>query len=325
MRTKFFLRFIFYPFIILINYTFKKKKLLFLYKSGSTLGDNICITSIISSIKKSFNYRIYLFAGVPDIYKNNLKIFKFVKSAHWSTLFFKIMEGSNIVQLGIKTYPHNNLHEYLKINENKSNRKHLIEYRGGEFFSKNKLEVSKNEVFFSEDEIKYFEKKFPFYKKRYALINPSPRLKYILVRSWGFENYQAIVNSYKIKWIQAGLSQDKSLDGLFLNLNGKASIRELLFLVKNSYFVLSDEGGLNHIASCFPRTKSFVVMSGFAPVEHIRYSNTYAITREPQIDCAPCYLVKQKCYREKKFCTEDIAVYKVLDFIIKNLNDKNTL
>jgi ADP-heptose:LPS heptosyltransferase len=316
---------IFLPIVQLVNYFFKKKNWLFLYKFGSTLGDNICVTSIINNINKKFNYRIYLFTGVPDIYKNNSKIFKVQKFTFWWTLFFKIMEGSHIIQLNTKTYPYKNLHEYLQKRENKNNRKHLIEYTGGEFFLKNQFKVIQNEVFFSEEEIKYLQKKFPFYKEKYAIINPNSKTSYSLVKSWGFQNYQAVVNSYKIKWIQVGLFEEKSLDGLFVNLNGKTSIRELLFIVKNSYFVLADEGSLNHIASCFQKTKSFVVMSGFTTPEHIIYPNTYAITREPQIDCAPCYLVKQKCHRVKKYCTEDIKIDYVLNFIINNLSDRKNI
>ena len=325
MKILIFVSLIFYPITLLINYILKKKNLLFLYKSGKSIGDNICITSIINNINKNFNYKIYLTTNVCHIFENNFKIFKVQKNNFWRFLFFKLFEGNNIIQLGIKTYPYNSLHEYLQKSENKNNPKHLVEYIGGDFFLKNKFKLLENELFFSEDEIKFFKKKFPFYNEKYALINPNSKDTYTFVKSWGFENYQKIVDLYKMKWIQTGLFGEKSLNGTFLNLNGKTSIRELFFLVKNSYFVLANEGSLNHISSCFQKTKSFVVMSGFTPVEHISYKNTYTITRQPQINCAPCYLVKQKCYRLKKYCTEDISVDKVLNFIINNLDDKKNI
>ena len=60
-------------------------------------------------------------------------------------------------------------------------------------------------------------------------------------------------------------------------------------------------------------------MSGFTNSKFIEYKNSIIISREPQIECAPCYL-KEPCIREKKFCTEDINVEKVRKIIIENYN-----
>ena len=101
-------------------------------------------------------------------------------------------------------------------------------------------------------------------------------------------------------------------------LNGMTTIRELFFLVQNSSFVLSNDGSLNHIANCF-NTPSFVIMSGFTHNDYIKYNNSIIISREPQIECAPCYL-KEPCHRERKFCTEDISVEMVKKIILESYN-----
>jgi ADP-heptose:LPS heptosyltransferase len=308
-------KFFFSPISFLVNSLLEKRNFLLLYNSGEAIGDNICVTNLINSINKKFNYKIYLFTLVPEVYENNNKIYKNlnIKSYFFIYIIFKTLEGSNIIQLGTKTYPYNNLHDFLKNSKDKTNCKHLVEYLGGVFFKKKKLKIEKNEIFFSSEELTYFKNKFPFYDKKFAIINPVSKKTYTTVKSWGFEKYQKLVNSHDIMWIQVGMIKDPILKNA-LNLNGKTTLREFFFLVKSSFFVIGDEGSLNHIAACFDK-KSFVVMSGFTPSKLISYSNTTVISRNPNIECSPCYLVKKNCFREKKFCTEDIKVNQVLQCI----------
>jgi ADP-heptose:LPS heptosyltransferase len=79
--------------------------------------------------------------------------------------------------------------------------------------------------------------------------------------------------------------------------------------------VISKDSSLNHIANSFD-VISFI-MSGFTNNEFIKYKNSIIISHELQIECAPCYL-KPPCYREKKFCTEDINVDLVKKIISGN-------
>ena len=317
MILKVILNFFFFPLSFCLNYFLKKKKYLFLYISGFAIGDNICATSVIASIHKKNSHKIFLYSNVPEVYKFNLKIFKNsnINKSYIIYLMFKLCEGSNIIQLKTKTYPYKNLHDYIKNNNEKC--KHLIEYIGGSFFIKQKLKIHKNEIFFSEKELKYFKKKFTFFDKEYAIINPTGKNSYTFVKSWGEKKYQKLVDILKFNWVQIGYKEDFPLKGA-INLNGKTALRELFFLVCFAKFVISDEGLLNHLASCFD-VKSFVLMSGFTPVEHISYKNTFAISKSPQINCAPCYLVKEECYRDIKYCTEDISVENVKQNIIHNL------
>ena len=91
----------------------------------------------------------------------------------------------------------------------------------------------------------------------------------------------------------------------------------LFYLISKCKYVLSDEGYLNHISNAFNK-KIFVVMSGFTRTDLVNYENSVFISRIPQIECAPCYLTKQDCFRSKKYCTEDINVSDV----IKEINSK---
>lgn len=70
------------------------------------------------------------------------------------------------------------------------------------------------------------------------------------------------------------------------------------------------EGLLNHLAAAV-NTKSFVVFSGFHPVEIAKYDTTVAISKVPQVECSPCWL-RENCPKEEKYCTEDILVERLL-------------
>ena len=42
-----------------------------------------------------------------------------------------------------------------------------------------------------------------------------------------------------------------------------------------------------------------------------KYNTAIAITKTPQVECAPCWLL-QMCPKEKKWCTEGILVEDVI-------------
>ena len=92
------------------------------------------------------------------------------------------------------------------------------------------------------------------------------------------------------------------------------TLRELAYVVSKSNFILSNEGLLNHLAAAV-NTKSFVVFSGFHPVEIAKYDTTVAISKVPQVECSPCWL-RENCPKEEKYCTEDILVEDVVESVV---------
>jgi len=196
----------------------------------------------------------------------------------------------------------------------------LIQAHTLHFKQKLDLKDAKPEIYFSKNEIEEFSKKFS-HLKDFALIQPQAKTTYTPNKEWGFEKYQEVIKRTKdtIKWVQVGLKDDRLLNNV-IDLRGKTTtLRELAFVIKKSNFVLSNEGLLNHLAAAVG-TRSFVVFSGFSHVELAKYDTTISITRKPQVDCAPCWLL-EKCPKEKKWCTEDILVSDVVDAINKFAKD----
>ena len=307
-----------YPFAYTINFLLKYFNFIILFRGGRQLGDMSCITGIVSNIEK---YNILLFTYLPEIFQNNKKLYKNYKINPYIALFLKILRGKNIKELNFKHSPHKNLHDFIKANP-KFQSKHLAFFISNGLLNDFDFYKFKNEFFFSENEIKMLKKKYEFLGKNYALINPNSKDSYTKTKDWGFENYQKVVNLTDFNWIQVGTANEKLLKNI-KNLNGETNIRELLYLVSKSKFVLGNEGYLNHISSSFENL-SFVVMSGFTKTEHVRYKNTIFISREPQIECAPCFITGS-CDRIRKYCTEDIEVDKVIKIIINNFDVRSEI
>ena len=95
-------------------------------------------------------------------------------------------------------------------------------------------------------------------------------------------------------------------------------LRELAYVISKAQFVFCLEGLLNHMASSV-NTKSIVIFSGFHPIEIAKYETTLAIVKNPQVNCAPCWLL-HKCPKEHKWCTDGISVSQVVDTLKNSLN-----
>ena len=104
-----------------------------------------------------------------------------------------------------------------------------------------------------------------------------------------------------------------------IDFRGKTkNLRELAFVISKSSFTLSNEGLINHFSAAVG-VKSFVVFSGFHPVEIANYNTTVPIVSEPQVKCSPCWLL-ESCTKEQKWCTYNISVDKVVSRVLEKVS-----
>jgi ADP-heptose:LPS heptosyltransferase len=313
------IRLFLFPIIYLVNFILEKFNFFILFSRGKGLGDGVAVTGLISQLKKKTKSNIILFTEISEIYENNPNVVQVFKLSKKIYLFYLLIlfNGKKIIELNTKTHPYKDIFELQKANSNKNFKKKLVEIIGGNIENYIDFKNLKNEIFFSESEIIKFNRKFEnIIKKKFALIAPTCKNDYIPVRNWGFEKFQRLVNQIDFNWYQADGEHEKKLDNVKQLSN--TSKRELFFLIQKSNFVLANDTSLNHIANCF-NIKSFVIMSGFIHKDWVKYKNTIVVTREPQIECSPCYL-KEPCFRDIKYCTEDIKVEKVKEIITKNID-----
>lgn len=317
------IKLLFRPFSLLTNYILNKLNIFIIYRFGNAIGDQLCMTAIVENLSDINGQKVIVFSNYPEIFKNNPKIFKNYTLNGRSPLMkkliislLKIVQGTQIEEFCFPSTKNGGLEEYMKTSQAKIS---LIEAHSLHFTKKLYLKNAKPKIYFSDDELNILAQKFDELPKKFAIIQPIGKTTYTPNKEWGFEKYQTIIHNTKDKilWVQIGLDNDLLLKGV-VDFRGKTkTLRELSYIIKNADFVLSNEGLLNHMAASVD-TKSFVVFSGFHPIEIAKYETTTAIANTPQIDCAPCWLL-ENCPKEQKVCTEAITVEHVVHIIYQEM------
>jgi len=305
------------------NTILKPLNIFIIYRFGKAIGDQVCMSAAVKALKKQKGYKVIVFSSYPEIFYNNPNVYKNVDIRNYPNFLKKmisrlldISKGGQIENFRFSTKEGKGFEDFMRESKAKIS---LIEAHSKHFKVKLDLKDAKPQIYFSDEEIEEFSKKFEFLKD-FAIIQPVGKTTYTPNKEWGFEKYQEVVNKTKdkINWVQVGLENEKLLENV-IDLRGKTeSLRELAFVIKKANFVLANEGLLNHLAAAVG-TKSFVVFSGFHPVEIAKYDTTIAIVKNPQVECAPCWLL-EKCPKERKWCTEGVLVEDVVEIITKELN-----
>jgi hypothetical protein len=301
----------------IINKLLGFSNLIVLFRFHNAIGDIVCLTAIVEEIYKQKNKKCIVFSSYPELFYRNPNVVLNFNIRRFDNLFYKVLtklKGNNILDFNFQNIEDMKMEEYLRKTKLKLS---LIKIHSLHFNLDLNLNDSKPKIYFSKKELIQYKKKFN-YLKNYAVIQPVGKISYTPNKEWGFMNYQDVVNSTKniINWVQVGLKNDPLLFGVE-DLRGHTNIRELIYIIKQSNFTLSNEGLINHLAASV-NTMSFVIFSGFLPVEVAHYSTTLPIKRFPNVVCSPCWLLEE-CPRDK-FCLKDITVKKVIERILKEIN-----
>ena len=274
-----------------------------IFRFGAAIGDHIYLSSIVRQINQKKNKKIILLTNFPEFYFNNPRIKILIRSKNGSFVSFllKKCRGNSILEfrnnINAKSRNKHFLYYY-------SNKTHLIEASSCHFpFSLNYKEL-RNEFFFSDDEKKNFRKKFKSIKK-FAIIQSESKKTFTQNKEWKHEGMQKIINKFdNINWIQIGVKGELELKNCIIMFN--LSFRELAYLINKSLFVVCYEGFINHLASCFNK-KTFLIHTGFLPVEAFKYKKNIIIEKNKKMSCYPCYNLVCKSHRKN---------------LLKNLDDK---
>lgn len=302
-------------FYSLIAFPFNLTKYFIIWGSGSGIGDHVCMTAVVQSVVKATSKKVIVLTDYPELFLNNPYIYKVFSLKNKSYLFKRFLARLNNKNIRRFAAP-SGTRTYMTLNG--VNKKiSLIEAHSANLKLNCNFSNLSPKLFFTPLELKELEIKYKkLLEKPYALISPHSKVTYTPNKEWGFDKFQQVINKTpNYNWVQMGTSSEQLLDSV-IDYRGKTqTIRELAFLISKSEFVLSTEGVFNHLAAAFG-VKSFVIFSGFTPIELAKYEITIPIVRVPQIDCAPCWLL-EKCPKEKKWCTEDISAQDVIDVILK--------
>lgn len=283
---------------------------------GSGLGDTLCLTSVMRRIHERYGWRFVIVTRFPDLFLHHPLVdrlyaypeFDFVrrKVAKWMIRHCASGPGSFVGEFQYRPGETPPLAQYM---HDHSRRIHLAQLHSEHWGLGLDYSDLRNEVYFSDTESARFSTSMPA-RGSYALIKPTAGSQWTPNKDWRQDRFQQVVDAFPdLHWLQVG-TLDEPLLANVVDWRGKTTLRELLFLVSRSRFLLAPEGFYNHAASAFS-VPSFVLGSGYAHPELALYPNTVVIARQPQVACAPCWL-REPCPIPGKPCTEDIAAEQVI-------------
>jgi len=307
---------------MIVNKLLKILNIFIVYRFGSAIGDQLCMTAVVENLFDKLNMKVVVFSNYSEFFENNPKVHKNYSFKRMPKLLrnillscFRICEGENIANFCFPANNKSTLEEYMRKTKAKIS---LIEVHSLHFKKKLELQTASPKIYFSDVELKRFADKHNNLPSNFSVIQPIGKTTYTPNKEWGFKNFQKVVNSsINISWIQTGLPNDVLLDNV-IDYRGKTeSLRELAYIISKARFILSLEGLLNHIAASV-ETTSFCIFSGFHPAEIATYPTTVALVLDPQEECSPCWLLA-KCPQERKYCTDKILPEHIINTINANL------
>ena len=303
-----------------INGLLKFFNIYIIFRKGNALGDQLLISGVVRLIKKkNQNLKIVLFVTHSVLFFNNPNIYKVFKLDE--TKFI-----NKIIYFILKNLTGHHLNEFLPQKKNLNNKvfayfynrnMHLAQMHCDHFNFNLNFYNFKNEFFFSEGEVKTFKKSITLPKK-FSIIQSTSKKTFTTNKEWKINGMQSIVDKFpNINWVQVGKNNEPKLKNcIYLDLN----LRELAYVISKCNFIVTYEGFLNHLASCFNK-KTFVIHTGFLTYNFFKYKNNTIIENNKKIQCFPCYNLN--CKKHRNYVLKNITTSFVLDKLSKLIKNKN--
>jgi len=289
----------------------RAKKQVILFRGGKAVGDQLCMTALVEALHREHGIRSIVFTHYSEWFRNNPKV---VSCLHLSTgtllgraqlRILRALKSSRVIEFAAA----NSGEDYVK-RMRAEQPMHLVQANSRELALPMSWRNIKTEIYFTPSEEKKFEGDFPQLMVPFVCVHSHGKTLFTPNKSWSVEKIQAVINETpQITWVQLGGISDAPLCSV-IDLRGKTnSLRALAFVISRSQAVVCTEGLYNHITAAFERP-CVVVHSGFSPTELAHYSSTSIVVREPQVTCAPCWLLTP-CPVAGKPCTSDITSQQV--------------
>lgn len=171
------------------------------------------------------------------------------------------------------------------------------------------------QIEFSDEENRIFEENFKALPQGFGLLKATVganRHGAAELKNWSVDGFVDVVaETPQITWVQVGQKGEPEVPGA-INLLGKTSLREVLYLLSKAKLILSVEGFLTHASAAFG-TPCFVPFTGVHEPSGLVYSNTIAIEPDPRPECMPCW--QEICTTEGMPCRSNISSDRVIKSI----------
>lgn len=283
---------------------------------GNGLGDAMAISTILNALHQKYGTRGIVFSMHPDLFAHNPQVIRnlsYKAMASGSRSLFKILLralrgpaviciGGEVWTVGTSPFDHRDLHKQRQAGWNWL-QKLLPDYRPPIGF-----EGIYPKVYFSAKEDKAFASQYQYLEQPFAILKASvgiDRPEGTYLKDWDLQKITEVVaNTPEVQWVQLGDKTETPVAGA-LNLLGKTNIREAMWLVAQSRFVLSVEGFITHVAAAFDKPAITPLTGAYDPNTFI-YQNTIPLMAKPMPPCSPCWA--EQCTVEGMPCRSGITV-----------------
>lgn len=310
----------------------RQNTVLFYCIMGNGLGDAMAISTILNAMHEMYGTRGIVFSMHPDLFAHNPQVIRNLSykamSSGVRSLFKTLLRalrgpavvciGGEVWTVGTNPFDTRDIKKQRQAGWNWLQKllpdyQPLISYNG--IYPK---------IFFSPEEEKAFAQKYQNLKRPFALLKASVganRPKGAYLKDWDLKKLaEVIANTPEANWVQLGDKSEMPITGA-LNLLGKTNVREAMWLVSQSCFVLSMEGFITHAAAAFNKTAITPLTGAYDPRTFI-YRNTIPIIADPTPPCSPCW--KESCHQETMLCRINIRTEDVLSAIRNELNKQRS-
>lgn len=293
---------------------------------GSSYGDSLAISAVIAELSRTKAIKAIVLSKTPWLFNGNPRVIlnldynvlpKLVRSL--IKKIAKYSRGKYVICVGQERWVlDSNPKEAFSVNK-----------LAGRYLTNMVPDLLNNgfsikedivpELYFDLCELDEYKKKYSWLPAKFATIKATvgnARVSSMMLKEWGYEKMQAVAihpDLKSIQWVQIGEKAEPLISGS-IDMTG-IPIKEALFLISRSLFVLTTEGFISHAAAGL-NTPAVVVFSGRPPISYLEYPSTIAIRANQLPSCSPC--MAEHCYMQEKICTEQITVQQVVEVIYEN-------
>lgn len=292
---------------------------------GNGIGDALAVSTILNYLHHQDGVRGIVFSMHPDLFLHNPQVvcnldYKTMPSLKRSLFksLLRTLRGKSVICFG---------GEVWTLGTNPLSKAHLDDKRKAGWVWLQHLMpdhllpittlTANPKIVLSEDEIRQFSAKYRWLPESFSVIKASvgkSRPQGASLKNWLPERFSEVVEKTEdLNWVQLGEPDEDVVPGT-INLLGKTSLREAMFLISRARVVLSVEGFLTHVAAAFEKPTVIPFTGVYDPVAFV-YKGTIPVVAEQLPPCAPCW--KSECDVPDMPCRGGVRV----DMVIAAVNE----
>ena len=287
---------------------------------GNGLGDALALSTILKALHEKTGVKGIVFSMCPELFLHNPMVVKNISYHQLSSLkrsllksFFRAMRGSRVIcfggevwTLGASPLSMHTLDDDRAKDRNSGWRwlRHLVPDKNVDIDFNNATPA----LFLSDEEVKAYGQTFSHLPEQFSLLKATVganRPTAAEMKNWPIDQVRAaIAATPEAHWVQIGQEGEPIIEGA-INLLGKTSVRETIYLISRSRLVLSMEGFVTHAAAAF-NVPALVPLGGVYDPYGFIYPSTVPLISPHKPVCSPCW--KDACDVPGMPCMSEITV-----------------